>query len=68
MFSLVWGPTLAAVSVVLDHSHDPLVIRQALEGLKLVAKMAAFHQLDQVSVCVCVCDMRGVCVCVSMCW
>lgn len=48
MFSLIWGPTLAAVSVVLDHSHDPLVVRQALEGLKLVAKMAAYHQVDQV--------------------
>lgn len=48
MFSLIWGPTLAAVSVVLDHSSDPLVVRQALEGLKLVAKMAAYHQVDQV--------------------
>ena len=48
MFGLMWGPTVAAVSVVLDHAEDPAVVRQALDGLLLAAKIAAFHHVDEV--------------------
>lgn len=50
MFSLMWGPTIAAVSVILDHAEDLGIVRQALDGLLLAAKMAAFHQVDEVCV------------------
>ena len=48
MFRLMWGPTVAAVSVVLDHAEDLGVVRQALDGLLLSAKIAAFHHVDEV--------------------
>ncbi len=44
MFGLVWGPTLAAVSVVLDNASDGGAVRRALNCLLLAARMAAFHQ------------------------
>lgn len=45
MFGLVWGPTLAAVSVVLDNASDGGAVRRALDCLLLAARMAAFHQV-----------------------
>lgn len=48
MFGLVWGPTLAAVSVVLDNASDGGAVRRALDCLLLAARMAAFHQVDEV--------------------
>ncbi|KAI3425868.1 hypothetical protein D9Q98_007841 [Chlorella vulgaris] len=48
MFGLIWGPTLAAVSVVLDNASDPAVVARALECLQLAARMAAYHQVDEV--------------------
>ena len=48
MFSLMWGPTVVAVSVVLDHAEDPVILRQALDGLLLCAKIAAAHHVDEV--------------------
>lgn len=47
MFALIWGPTLAAVSVILDNATDPGVVRRALDALLLAAKMAAYHQVGQ---------------------
>ncbi len=55
MFSLMWGPTVAAVSVVLDHAEDLATVRQALDGLLQAAKLGAYHHVDEVSlVIVCV--------------
>ena len=48
MFGLMWGPTVAAVSVVLDHAEDSSIVRHALDGLLLAAKIAAFHHVDEV--------------------
>ena len=48
MFILMWGPTVAAVSVVLDHAEEPAVLRRALDGFLLTAKIAAFHRIDDV--------------------
>ena len=44
MFGLVWGPTLAAVSVILDNAaQDPGVARRALDCLLLAARLATYH-------------------------
>lgn len=48
MFSLMWGPTVAAVSVVLDHAEDMATVRQALDGLLQAAKLGAYHHVDEV--------------------
>lgn len=48
MFALLWGPTVAAVSVILDHSDDSAVTRQALDGLLLCARIASSHCIDEV--------------------
>jgi hypothetical protein len=47
MFGLVWGPTLAAVSVVLDNASDTPAVQRALQCLQLAARMAAHHQVEQ---------------------
>ncbi len=49
MFALLWGPTVAAVSVILDHSDDITVTRQALDGLLLCARIASAHCIDEVA-------------------
>ena len=48
MFMLLWGPTIAAVSVILDHAEDTLVVRQALDSILLCARIASYHCLDEV--------------------
>lgn len=48
MFELAWGPTLAAVSVLLDNASDPGAVARALNCLLLAAKLAAFHQVEEV--------------------
>lgn len=45
MFGLVWGPTLAAASVVLDSAADPAAVQRALDCLLLAARLAAYHQV-----------------------
>ncbi len=47
MFMLVWGPTVAAVSVVLDHADNPVIVSTALEGLMHAARIAAYHHIDE---------------------
>ena len=49
MFSLMWGRTVAAVSVLLDHADDLGTIRQALDGLLQAAKLGAYHHVDEAS-------------------
>ena len=48
MFRRHWGPTVAAVSVVLDQSDEPAIVREALDGLLLTARIAAHHHVDEV--------------------
>ena len=49
MFGLVWGPTLAAVSVILDNAaQDPGVARRALDCLLLAARLATYHGVEEV--------------------
>lgn len=49
MFGLVWGPTLAAASVVLDGSVDARVARRAMDGLLVAARLAARHHISGVA-------------------
>lgn len=49
MFALVWGPTLAAVSVVLDGTSDALVSRRAVDGLLVAARLATQHGITDVA-------------------
>lgn len=48
MFALIWGPTLAAVSVILDGSSDPGIARRAMDGLLVAARLATHHRLPDV--------------------
>ena len=48
MFMLLWGPTIAAVSVILDHAEDTAIVRQALDSILLCARIASCHRLDEV--------------------
>ena len=48
MFTLMWGPTVAAVSVVLDHADNPVIVSTALTGLMHAARIAAYHHVDEV--------------------
>ena len=48
MFTLMWGPTVAAVSVVLDHADNPVIVATALTGLMHAARIAAYHHVDEV--------------------
>lgn len=48
MFVLLWGPTVAAVSVVLDHADAGAIVSTALGGLLHAARIAAFHHVDEV--------------------
>lgn len=50
MFGLLWGPTVAAVSVVLDHAEDAEVVATALEGLLLCGRIASAHGVDEVRI------------------
>ena len=50
MFGLLWGPTVAAVSVVLDHAEDAEVVATALDGLLLCGRIASAHGVDEVGV------------------
>ena len=36
LFSLVWGPTVAALSFVFDKSADETIIQKAISGFRLV--------------------------------
>ena len=48
MFMLLWGPTIAAVSVILDYAEDTAVARRALDSIALCARIASHHCLDEV--------------------
>lgn len=47
IYCLLWGPALAAFSVVLDHCETEQDIRRALEGVMLSAQMAAQFKVEE---------------------
>lgn len=48
MLTVVWAPTLAAVSVVLGRASDTEVVSGALKCLMRAAFVAAYHGMDEV--------------------
>ena len=48
MFMLIWGPTLASVSVILDGSSDPGIAYRAMDGLLEAARLAAYYGVPDV--------------------
>ncbi|RLN12051.1 hypothetical protein C2845_PM09G16360 [Panicum miliaceum] len=48
MFSIMAGPTIAAISVVFDNVEHEEVLTGCMDGFLSVAKLAAFYHLDDV--------------------
>eukprot|EP00850_Spirogloea_muscicola_P004010 SM000017S02750 [mRNA] locus=s17:5236:10862:- [translate_table: standard] len=48
MFAIIAGPTIAAISVVFDHTEDEEVLQECMEGFLEVAKICARHRLEGV--------------------
>ena len=48
MFSMIWGPTIAAISVVFDHAEEEAVVQRALGGFLAVARVAASYRMEDV--------------------
>lgn len=48
LFSIIWGPAIAAISVVFDHADDEAVLREALDGFLAVARIASAHRMQNV--------------------
>lgn len=48
MFSIISGPTIAAMSVVFDHAEDEDVFKECVDGFLAVAKVSACHHLEDV--------------------
>ena len=46
MFALAWSPTLAGVSVILDNAVEEAIIKKALHGLRVAARIAANYGID----------------------
>ena len=48
MFAMIWGPTIAAISVVFDHAEEEAVVQRALGGFLVVARVAASYKMEDV--------------------
>eukprot|EP00249_Psilotum_nudum_P020568 c27761_g1_i1 orf=605-5020(+) len=48
MFSIISGPTIAAISVVFDYAEDDDVLKTCVDGFFAVAKVSATHHLEDV--------------------
>ena len=48
MFGMIWGPAIAALSVVFDHAEDEFILQEALGGFLAVAKIASHYQIEEV--------------------
>ena len=48
MFAIMSGPTIAAISVVFDHAEQEEILHSCIDGFMAVAKISAFHRLDDV--------------------
>ena len=48
LFSIIWGPTVAALSYVFDKSSDKAVIQRALHGFQRCATIAAHYHMSDV--------------------
>ncbi|XP_051179152.2 ARF guanine-nucleotide exchange factor GNOM-like [Lolium perenne] len=48
MFAIMSGPTIAAIAVVFDHSEHEEVLLTCVDGFLGIAKISAFHHLEDV--------------------
>lgn len=48
LFTLVWGPTVAAVSFVFDKSQDEVIVGKAIGGFRKCAAIAAHYGMSDV--------------------
>ncbi|CAG5122355.1 unnamed protein product, partial [Candidula unifasciata] len=48
IFTLVWGPTVAALSFVFDKSSDETVIQKAVSGFRKCAMISAYYGMSDV--------------------
>ena len=48
IFTLVWGPLIAALSVVLDTSDADNILERSIDGFNICAKIASYYQLSDV--------------------
>jgi len=47
MFAMIWGPTIAAISVVFDHAEDESIVQYTIDGFLLVANLASVYQFGE---------------------
>ena len=48
LFSIIWGPTVAALSYVFDKSQEKAVIERAVQGFQRCAMIAAHYRMSDV--------------------
>ncbi|XP_035213232.1 Golgi-specific brefeldin A-resistance guanine nucleotide exchange factor 1-like isoform X2 [Stegodyphus dumicola] len=48
LFSLVWGPTVAALSFIFDKSSEPVIIEKTINGFRKCAMIAAHYGMSDV--------------------
>eukprot|EP01116_Phalansterium_solitarium_P013672 TRINITY_DN31070_c0_g1_i1.p1 TRINITY_DN31070_c0_g1~~TRINITY_DN31070_c0_g1_i1.p1 ORF type:complete len:1661 (+),score=672.89 TRINITY_DN31070_c0_g1_i1:179-5161(+) len=48
IFSIIWGPIIAAFSVVFDTTFEDSILDQSLRGFDLCARISAFYNLNEV--------------------
>lgn len=46
LFSLIWGPTVAALSFVFDKSNDPAIYQKAISGFRKCATISAHYGMS----------------------
>ncbi|XP_054265993.1 Golgi-specific brefeldin A-resistance guanine nucleotide exchange factor 1-like isoform X2 [Macrosteles quadrilineatus] len=46
LFSLIWGPTVAALSFMFDKSHDPAIYQKAISGFRKCAMISAHYGMS----------------------
>ena len=48
LFSLIWGPTVAALSFIFDKSSDPTIVEKTMNGFRKCAMIAAYYGMSDV--------------------
>lgn len=48
LFSLIWGPTVAALSFIFDKSSEPAILEKTMNGFRKCAMIAAYYGMSDV--------------------
>ncbi|KAF6039545.1 GBF1 [Bugula neritina] len=48
LFTIIWGPTIAALSFVFDKSQDSVIVQKAITGFRKCAMISAHYGLSEV--------------------